>query len=191
MASHDPLKTRILERYQEGIMHFLFLFRLRRAKKKCFFALQKLLTMQFLGFLNAEYLKHPAFYEKSLNKWRCYFLKHLQSLRKLSIGEYQQIDKLHEVTCSMHLLTLRVTDQTVFEICRREMQVIEKAATRILLALSKNKKSDTQELLDEILMFEGLFSKTLQIVMNDPVVFLFFILDLYAFHSIVSDLSKQ
>lgn len=193
-------KTRVLERYQEGIIFLFSLFnwiaeqRIKKSLADCFYALAKVQNAQFAAYLRQDYLIQQASYANILNHQRQNFLKKIQYARKLvQYNEkfsaiFSKIENLYEIICSLHLLKFRVNEYSVFEISKREMQGIEKASTNLLITVAKNKKIDTAELLDEIHLFETLFNRTLQIVVRDPVVFLFFIQDLYAFNSVIASI---
>ena len=195
-------KTRVLERCQEGIIFLFSLFnsirayRVKKSLADCFDALAKVQNALFIPYLDQDYLLHQSYYNKLINTKRRHFLRKTQHARQLvkKNEKYQavfsKIENLYEIICSLHLLLFRVDEYAIFDICRREMQGIEKESTNLLLALAKNQPIDTQLLFNEVHLFETLFERTLQIVVRDPNIFLFFIQDLYAFNTVVTTISQ-
>jgi hypothetical protein len=175
----------------------------RRIKKKlanCLYALADLQQAFFVNYLRKDYIKHQLRYQKALySSSKHFFCATVNASRIIKnkpryLEVFEKISHVSEIIFSMNQLRLRVDDYTTFKICARELQGIEKFSTLLLkqLAVSLFKKNDaeTMEFEQKIHDFEGSYNRTLQIVSVDPLVFMFFIQDLYAFYDEVKSLQK-
>lgn len=102
------------------------------------------------------------------------------------------IERLYEIVCSSHLIRLRVSEKVLFDICSNELRYLQKNSCSLWLKLaarsfSKKMDIDTSVFFESIQAFETIYERTLQIIVREPNVFLFFIQDLYA----LQDVTKQ
>ncbi len=129
-------------------------------------------------------------YAKLFYKRRTAFFLSLQKARKRTkrAREFKPLidiyEHLYEIVFSLHLLRYRVQDYALFEICARELRTIQNISTHLLNQLGKSffhrSLISTDHLLQQIHAFESLYQHTLKIIVRDPIVFIFFIQDLYA-----------
>lgn len=91
-----------------------------------------------------------------------------------------------DIIFSLNQLRHRIKDFSIFEVCARELNDI--ANTSVAFIQDASKFSAIFE--EKIHHFETLYNNTLRVVAPDPLVFLFFIHDLYALYEKVNQLSK-
>lgn len=140
-------------------------------------SLQKLARLQktfFACYFKRDYLTKQFFYEKIIHQQR---LACLHAMQKMP----QTVSSLMEIIFSLHQLRHRIKDYTIFEVCERELKEIERVSTSLLTKLTHS-QSNLNLLLEKIHLLERIYHNTLRIVTPDPIVFLFFIQDLYSFH---------
>lgn len=167
-------------------------YRIKRSLANSFYALAKVQSILFKAYLKPDYLSKQVRYAKILHKQRAAYFRAVNKAR-LRIKDYSKyrhfclgLDCLYEIICSLHLLRYRVNEYSLFEICQPEMQGLEEASTNLLIKLSKSFfykhiSLNTNDLSEKITAFEGLHRRTLQIAARDPIVFLFFLQDMYSF----------
>lgn len=149
-----------------------------------------LAVLQKLFFDN--YLKQETILKqyKTLNRQHRKFYQCLKKARLLTTKIpsekflYDHIEQLHDIICAMHLLRFRVNDLSLFEICAQEMFSLQKTSVALLKKCGQQVtlENELKNFLNAIEAFESINTHTLKIVARDPVVFLFFLQDLYAFH---------
>jgi len=102
-----------------------------------------------------------------------------------------KIDHLSEIIFSLNQLRFRVVDYTTFKVCAQEMQEIEKFSIMMIIQLANFKNSSVELPIfeEKIHQFENIYNRALQIVAIDPLVFMFFIQDLYALNEELKQLS--
>lgn len=184
-----------MKRRNDPIFKKLFLkiktYQRKKSFAKVFFALAKLQEAFFYAYLKEDFLKNQPAYAKLFFKRRIAFFLALKKARdrtkrstkfKPMIGLFEH---LYEILFSMHLLRYRVQDYTIFEICAREFKAISKISTHLLNELGKSLFShrsliSTDHLLQNIHTLESVYQHTLKIIVRDPIIFIFFIQDLYA-----------
>lgn len=170
----------------------------------CLGALAQLQRAYFACYLRRDYLAKQSDYEKIfyqkrsilLNrmKYARYFLKKNSEKWRLFFSE---IEHLSEIIFSLNQLRFRVTDYTIFEICAFEMQWLSKTSTSALKSAANsflkkyNSHSHLVALSESIEAFETISHSALQITSQEPIVFLFFIQDLYALHDAVKKLYEK
>ncbi|MCD6039879.1 MAG: hypothetical protein K0S27_1279 [Gammaproteobacteria bacterium] len=109
---------------------------------------------------------------------------------------FYQISHLAEIIFSLNQLRFRVRDYAIFEICNTEMQSIEKTSTVALRKLGKFILWNASPIasinfLEAIHAFELLSHRTLQVASPEPIIFSFFIQDLYALHDEINKISGE
>jgi hypothetical protein len=100
---------------------------------------------------------------------------------------FSKIEHISEIIFSLNQLRYRVKGHAIFEVCRPEMQGLEKTSTAELRGLAnfivwKKRFTHSTDLLDKIHAFEAISQRALQVASPEPLVFLFFIQDLYALY---------
>lgn len=171
----------------------------RRTKKylaKSLYEMIKIQNVYFDSYLKEDFLSKKYVYARILHKRTMSFFRAIQHARELIQKDLNytvmlsKIECLYEVICSTHLLRYRVNEYSVFEICARELRGLEKTSSELLTHLAKsffekNVIVKIDDYLDAIHSFETIYNHTLQVVVRDPVVFLFFIQDLYALQELM------
>ena len=173
-------------------MYSIHFYRIRKSFSDCLKALANYQRLLFFAYLKKDYLTKRIQYEKKLFKARMQLLKVFQAARKFkkdSLEEvvFLKIEHLAEIIFSLHQLRLRVDDYSVFIFCAPEMARLQQVITQLLLKASQCILKSHQWiaadiLLDQIHAFEAIYNKTLQVISKEPIIFLFFIQDLYAFY---------
>lgn len=104
-----------------------------------------------------------------------------------------KIEQLYGALCSLHLLRYRVDEYSVFEICTQELCSLEKASSDLMgqfaRSIFSNQLINCDLLRTQIELFETIYNHTLQIVVRDPVIFLFFIQGWYSVIEIIESCS--
>ena len=166
----------------------------RRIEKSFVETCNKLRALQdsfFNAYLKLDFLQKQSEYAKIFYRKRNLFFKSLQKSRRLADQDtkytfiFKEIERASEIIFALHLLRFRVNDYAVFEICAREFQALliqlDFLFTQLARALMKKRALlNTENLAIAIFDVEILYGNTLQIVVRDPLVFLFFIRNLYS-----------
>lgn len=165
--------------------------RIKKSLANSFYALAKIQSTLFNAYLKPDYLSRQTSYAKMLHEKRTNYFRTIDKVRS-RIKDHSKymhlflgVECLYEIICSLHLLRYRVNEYSLFEICQREMQGLEKESVNLLVKLArsffhKNVTLNTNELAEKIEAFERLYGRTLQVVAADPVVFLFFAQDMHS-----------
>lgn len=169
-------------------------YRIKKLFATCLRALAKLQVTLFDFYIKRHWMARYPAYEKKLYHQRMTLLHRLQHLRRVTNNKKDKkimngIEHLHEIICSLHQLRFRVSDYSIFEICDREMTALQKTTRLVLLQLSKTSSMQTAVVLEKIHAFEAIYHRALHVVAPDPIVFLFFIQNLYAFYDETLELS--
>lgn len=170
-------------------------YRIKKALSNTYIALAKLQKLFFDNYLKNESLMMQYY---PLYKQKIRFLAALQHASYLLNDDLRekckliQIERLYEVICSLHLLRFRFTEFSSFEVCAQEMESLQKTSTAVLLnmpkkLLGKSIEKETHDFLNSIHAFETIYSNTLQVISRDPIIFQFFIQDLYALQTLIVD----
>jgi hypothetical protein len=114
---------------------------------------------------------------------------HQQRIRVLSTirknkCHVDELNHIADIIFSLNQLRHRIKDFSIFEVCSRELNDI--ASTSVAFIQDAVKFSAIFS--EKIHQFETLYHNTLRVVAPDPLVFLFFIQDLYALHEKVNQL---
>lgn len=167
----------------------------RRALKRCFKVLGELQKNLFDGYLRSDFIAKQLRYTKKLFNTRRRYLLAISHARKVfhaDIAPVLVIEHLSQILYSLHQLRYRVEDYTTFSVCKRELLALESTSLAVLYTRSKEDRlAQLERFLDAIHEFEGIYNKALQIVARDPIVFLFFIQDLYALHETLSTVTTN
>lgn len=169
------------------------LFHTHRIKKSfhdCFFKMMELQKILFQFYLEKKYQTTPALFEKTLYKQKRAFFRVLQKTRKQLKSKiekqiFSKIEHLSDILFSLHQLRFRVRDVSLYDIAKLELHHLDLSLTHLLLHLARfssrqTASIDLENYLNQIHAFEALNQRTLRLVVNDPMIFLFFIQDLYA-----------
>ncbi len=185
--------NRILSR----IIQYLYELLIKLVFANCLRALVQLQHAYFACYIKRDYLSNQSNYEKSIYQKRSIGLKRMAYARSLLKKNknsstkwtdlFSKITHLSEIIFSLNQLRFRVTDYAIFEICALEMQALDRASAAALKAAVKNllwNKNPTYpvELLEAIHAFEAISHRVLNVASSEPIIFLFFIQDLYALY---------
>lgn len=158
----------------------------------------------FAYYLQCDYLSRQSGYEKILYRKRSLLLSKLAHARVLlkekSVATtkwaviFTKIEHLSEIIFSLNQLRFRVSGYAIFEVCIAEMQALEKTSIIALKNLAQfilwhKRVVSTLELLDKVHAFEAISQRVLQVAAPEPIVFLFFIQDLYALYDGITELA--
>ena len=138
------------------------------------------------------YFKKNYFSNRSSDEKKVHYQKQCVSrLMRKSEFVFDKLEHLYEIIFSIHQLRYRIKDYSTLEICASELKKIEQASIILLkkLAAKKSISSEGVALTDAIHSFEQIYNTVLRVVAQDPIVFLFFIQDLYAFQEEINLLS--
>lgn len=152
-------------------------------------------SMLFDTYLKQDYIQNRMYYERKIFQKRVQLLKvllYVQTLQKTPEEKklFFKIEHLIEIVFSVHQLRFRVRDFSVWAVCAPELNGLQVASAQALLAFSQERIKNPQHsqlasregLLERIQEFETVYQRALQVVVAAPIVFLFFIQDLYALY---------
>lgn len=157
------------------------------------------LTGEIFSCFQQSYKDNQYLYEHRLHDAKIKFLQALNQLRRFSNADNLKIIKLENlftilIDCSQ--LRARITDFTIFEVCRADLIAIEKIMRQLLQGIRQHHdleevrnhpNIETTALLALIAQFEGTYQSVLRVTAHEPLVFLLFILDLKAFSEVIDD----
>jgi len=163
-------------------------------------AVQQLEKTIFSFYLKRDYPDNHYFYEKILQeKWVACLEKVKQlnecvesmsaSLQTKVSPLFKKIELMNEMMITLANLRYRVKDFSTFEVCEKELSHILAALIQALKQLRKKAPVVVNEKV--ISDFETIYSNTLQLITNEPYVFLIFISNLRQIFSELALLSEQ
>lgn len=141
-------------------------------------ALRELANLQRLLF--SSYFNQEN-NDKKIHQQR---LKVISVVKKNPVSELLQIG---DVIFSINQLRHRIKDFSILEICIRELTDIGNLSALFI----RDRKKFSNAYLGAIHQFENLYGNTLRVVVPDPLVFMFFIQDLYALYEKVTALNER
>lgn len=156
---------------------------LNKYLKKYFSCLDRLQQTIFNFYIQRNFGADRFYHEKQLLKHTTQVMKALAEIRKRQDDAklLAVLEQLYEIIYSLDLLKNRLIDHTTFEICEQELKNIKLNLSQILQKIPTQKLTKLKHQLDQAIQaLEIIFQNTLQVVTADPLVFLFFIQDLYA-----------
>ncbi len=163
--------------------------KLQKIVTNYFETLNQLQDLVLSCYINRDYFDKRYLYEEKIQKIREKLFGIMRQARLLIIHDAKtiaQLENIYEIIFSLNTLKLRVSDYATFEVCENEIKVISKCLADIFLAHCRR-----PELLDEfsvfIEQFEELYKTTLQVVSQEPMVFLFFVQDLIALRDVLHE----
>ncbi len=193
----------------------------KKSLEKVFIALIELNKVYFDAYLKPDFLERKDYYAKLFFRKRQILFKSLQKMRARNQTHQEiikKIEHIYETIFSLHLLRFRVTDFTIFAICRQDMQSILQLMTELLQSMllhtsrrpaqvlrdpgtaskhfwiPRTSRGTTDFSADRLLaaihIFETIYHQTLKIVSPDPSIFLFFIQDCYTLSDEIENLSN-
>lgn len=181
-------------------------WRIKLSISRCLYALMRLQQAYFACYHPQKYLSKQLDAEKIIYQKRSRWLRHILKTRKLLArmksvsAEWQiifsNIDHLSEIIFSLHQLRFRVHDPAIYQICSYEMEALNKATTQAfkdaatILLWNKNAIPPIT-LLESIHSFEAISNRVLKVASPEPIVFLFFIQDLYALNDEINKLYEK
>jgi len=156
-------------------------FAVKEAILNCRNVYRKMLTHIFSIYLMHDYLPHYLDYEKKLYQLSREFFYWSQTLSRLSKEKpnkklpLKNIERIFELITALGLLRYRVKDHTTFEVIDQELK-------NILASLIKKLKKPNlmNNISSNIEKLEEVYQSALQVVSQEPIVFLFFIENLKA-----------
>lgn len=171
---------------------YLKKWQIRYALASCIQALADLQKSLFIFYFKKNTSESIIHKKKSI-----YFEKITQINKHLTNNNKKiivAIEELYAIIITIHQLRYRISDYATFEVCHRELRSIEKNSITLMHQIAKrffkkNHRFDLENYIISIQNFENVYEQTLQVITRDPIVFLFFIHDLYIFKEIVKKLS--
>ncbi len=187
-------------------MNGLYELLIRLVISNCLNTLAQLQQAYFACYIKQDYFFRQSDHEKAINQ------KRSKWLRKAGLARYwlksnknnstkwqvifSKVEHLSEIIFSLNQLRFRVHEKALFEMCFVEMQSLEKSSTTALRKIAKslfyNKHFfDSEEMAAAIHAFEAISDRVLKIASNEPIIFLFFIQDLYALNDAISQFYEK
>lgn len=145
--------------------------------------LDQLQRLIFSFYIQRDFGSDRFSQENILLKRAQSLMQALQKTRKRFTNEklINHLELMYEIIFSLSLLKNRLIDHSTFEICERELKAIAHCLTEAFSTLSTEPSQFKKHSLDvAIQSLEIIFSNALQVVTADPMIFLFFIQDLYS-----------
>lgn len=144
----------------------------------------------FNCFLLPEYASHLYLFERRLHLQK----KHvMQAIAKLDGPADRQarvyLDQLYDGMLDYAQLRRRVTDATVFEICKKELIDIQNDIDQLLFGMIRKNDLDTMSFINHIQRLEDQYHQVLHVVAHEPLVFLLFIFSLKLFSEKINEFS--
>ncbi len=171
----------------------------------CLSALAELQHAYFTCYSYRDYFSKQPHYENVLYKKRSKWLNKQNAARQLlknkKISEkwhslFSSIDHLSEIIFALHQLRFREREYAIFEICSLEMQSVDKAISIAMKDAIKKlvwgkKLNQPLELLDSVIAFEAISHRVLKVTSSEPIIFLFFIQNLYAINEEINKVYEK
>lgn len=107
----------------------------KKSLRRVFIALTALNKIYFDAYLKPDFLERKTYYAKQFIRVRQKFFRALQKMRSKNQAHpvlVESVVRIYETIFSLHLLRFRVTDFTIFAICRQDMQSICDLMTELL-----------------------------------------------------------
>jgi hypothetical protein len=152
-------------------------------------ALNQLSDDLFICLLESEYGKLIYKYERrihfSKNKLWCSStrINNLKAKHAHSLGAHA--NKLTAIFFSLAQIRYRISDHTLFSVCQSDLQQLQQAIARCILAQRDQHQScsvELNQLYKAIKHFELTYQNVLQVTSSEPLSILLFIFDLYRLH---------
>lgn len=164
-------------------------------------ALKQLNQDIFACFIDANYPDNVYLYERRLHVQKERFLKSWEWLSHIAMKEKEAIKKivnqfnlLYDIMMDYAALRYRVTDYTIFAVCKTEMLVIASEISdefdRAMLVVEK--KSSLKQmfhLLEKLKPLEDTYQNVMQVTAREPLVFILFFSSLKHFAEEIERLS--
>lgn len=164
-------------------------------------ALEDLTKDVFSCFLQPGYKENQYLFEHHLHDAKNKFLQALYQLRRFSGKESEakikKLENLFTILLDCSQLRTRVSDFTIFDVCKTDLVAIEKTMGELLKNIrNQGVTQKTQDavvnpaasLTNQINQFENTYQTVLRVTALEPLVFLLFILDLKTFAEVLDDL---
>lgn len=172
----------------------------------CLGALAQLQHAYFACYNQRDYLSKQTGYEKTIYKKRTKWLQKISGARVLLSRNkpvslewsviFSGIEHLSEIIFSLNQLRFRVREYAIYEICSFEMHALDKASIAALkdaatILLWNKNAIPPVTLLESIHAFEAISNRILKVAAPEPIIFLFFIQDLYALNDEINKLYEK
>lgn len=190
----------------QRLINYFYELLIKISMADCLRVLSQLQHAYFACYSRRDYISKQSSYEKVIYKKRSKWLKSASRVRfllnknkKISIEWgviFSRVEHLSEIVFSLNQLRFRVTQYAIYEICAFEMQALDKKSTEAFKDAAKillwNKNLiPPLELLESIHSFEAISNRVLRVASPEPIVFLFFIQDLYALNDEINKLYEK
>ncbi len=150
--------------------------------------------------IKADYADSLYVYERRLHVSKRDYFKAVTALRPLLEGAshayfLNQISRMFDVLMDMAQLRRRVSDATVFALCRNECIAISETLSALfadMIAVIKQQKEtvDAIELSQKIILFEDVFQHVMTIAAKEPLAFILFIASLKVLREEIDGFSR-
>lgn len=188
------------------IIHYFYESVIKISIANCLGTLARLQHAYFACYSQRDYLTKQSGYEKAIYKKRSKWLSSVSRTRFLLNKNkkvsaewsviFSRVEHLSEIVFSLNQLRFRVSEYAIYEICSFEMQALDKTSRAAFKDAAKilmwNKNAiPPLELLESIHSFEAISNRVLRVASREPIVFLFFIQDLYALNDEINKLYEK
>lgn len=151
--------------------------------------LAKLNQIFFDYYFQIDYLKDKSHHDKKMNRLYFQWIQWMFLSVKLKLNsdlnrKLKKIEHLSAVIFALHQLRLRISDFSTLEIVWREIFMLKKTSTLLLVKLSRNTniRNEIADFLQALHAFEAIYERALRASVKEPLPFLIFIQDLYNFY---------
>jgi len=159
----------------------------KKYSRMCLCRLAELQNILFQFYLDKQYQIDPASFEIKLFYKKKQYFSAMQRARHYFKTPAEKkiltcIERLSDALFSLHQLRFRLNDLTLYTMCTLELTALARDISKLLLgfAVHNTQAMALENFLTHIHAFETIAHRTLNVIVKDPMIFLFFIQDLYA-----------
>lgn len=156
---------------------------LNKSAQKYLRTLDNMQKIIFSFYIKRNFGENRFLHEKKLLQQTSKIMRAMKRVRETLEDQKMTayLAQLYEIIFALDLLKDRLIDHATFEICEQELKAITHVLSSFINEICNNQKNGIKQKLDGVIQaLEINFQNTIQVVSADPMVFLFFIKDLYA-----------
>ncbi len=170
--------------------------KLQKNIKHYFRKLNQLQQCILICYIQRDYLEQRDRYEAKIHSVRKKLFDVMKKIRRCIENQsylLNLLEDLYEIIFSLNTLKLHVDDFSTFEVAKNEFKLLSQEIEKIFATnfFKTNGSIKLDEFTAVIESFEELYRSTLQIVSQEPMVFLFFIQDLLALRDVLQNLFQE
>ena len=169
----------------------------RSCRIKTLHALDGMSQALFVCLTNTDYKEDLYVFERRIHVQKTKYFSRVYRLIRLKNCHSEHLPEVRLFNLLMECAQLRrrVSDHTIFSLCRNELLAIAKAMSQIFCNMKwviqqKSEVIDTEILNEQINQLENLFYSVINVASREPLAFLLFIAGLHAFCEEANDFCR-